>query len=145
MVSFTATNFIANQEKYNANEAFHPMIDYLCRSPIYFAISHSPPMNKDLLTTFYQGAHLSDSGRIRSKVLKKWVSIDASTFTHALWLPQPATFGKPSHEDLRTMSQMIGYSGDLAQLGDIKWGKVSPVWAFFFDITLRCLSRKIGG
>ena len=84
MVSFLTINFIANVEKNDTNEAFHQMIDFLCRSPIHFDISHSPPMYKDLLTTFWQGAHLSVSGRIKSKVLKKRVALDASTVNRIL-------------------------------------------------------------
>ena len=33
----------------------------------------------------------------------------------------------------------------MALLGDIKCTKMSPLWSFFFDIILRCLSEKIGG
>ena len=101
MVSFPATNYIANIEKNDSNSDFHQMIDFLCCSPIHFAISHSPPMYKDLLTSFWQAAHISDHGRIKSKVLKKRLALDATTFNQILRLPpSKALFTNPSHDNL---------------------------------------------
>mgnify|MGYP003330877676 CR=1 FL=1 len=84
MVSFPATNYIANLEKTTSNSEFHQMIDFLCHSPINFAISHQSFMYKDLLNQFWKAARISTHRRIKSKVLKKErIVISEASLTHA--------------------------------------------------------------
>ena len=121
------------------------MIEFLCKSPIHYAITASPPMYRDVLRTFWEGVHLSSNGSIRSRVLGKRITITPSILNTILRLPQSENFVSPNFDDLRAMLQAVGYAGDIAQLGAIKKAHFSPVWSFYFDIIARCLSSKIGG
>ncbi|KAI3819151.1 hypothetical protein L1987_12976 [Smallanthus sonchifolius] len=140
-------NLTAYLTKGKKSEGFNDMIDFLCRSKIYFALTTNPTIYIPHMEDFWSTAvYSTEQGipQIKAKVDGKDITISEATLRKYLKLQdEGAAISYSKDEYMRTFVS-IGYTGNQTEY-TIEKALMGPPWKYLCHTLLQCISQKRSG
>ena len=110
MIVFVATNFVANLEKTQSNSDFRRIIEYLCHSPIFYAILYVPNMNREAIVQLWNSAQTTEEKTIKAIVYGQKITIIDDLMNEPLHFLMKDTYVvNPNEAQIKKMFKRIGY------------------------------------
>ncbi|KAI3775701.1 hypothetical protein L1987_45450 [Smallanthus sonchifolius] len=129
------------------SEGFDDMIDFLCRSKIYFALTTNPTIYIPHMEDFWSTAvYSTEQGipQIKAKVDGKDITIlEATLRKHLKLQDEGAAISYSKDEYMRTFVS-IGYTGNQTEY-TIEKALMGPPWKYLCHTLLQCISQKRSG
>ncbi|KAI3825131.1 hypothetical protein L1987_06607 [Smallanthus sonchifolius] len=140
-------NLTAYLTKGKKSEGFNDMIDFLCRSKIYFALTTNPNIYILHMEDFWSTAvYSTEQGitKIKAKVDGRDITISEATLRKHLKLQdEGAAISYSKDEYMRTFVS-IGYTGNQTEY-TIEKTLMGPPWKYLCHTLLQCISQKRSG
>ncbi|KAI3810391.1 hypothetical protein L1987_20003 [Smallanthus sonchifolius] len=143
----TYHNLTAYLTKGKKSDGFDDMIDFLCRSKIYFALTTNPTIYIPHMEDFWRTAiYSTEQGipQIKAKVDGKNITIlEATLRKHLKLQDEGAAISYSKDEYMRTFVS-IGYTGNQTEY-TIEKALMGPPWKYLCHTLLQCISQKRSG
>ncbi|KAI3797763.1 hypothetical protein L1987_33026 [Smallanthus sonchifolius] len=140
-------NLTAYLTKGKKSEGFNDMINFLCRSKIYFALTTNPTIYISNMEDFWSTVvYSTEQGipQIKAKVDGKDITIlEAILRKHLKLQDEGATMSYSKDEYMRTFVS-IGYTGNQTEY-TIEKALMGPPWKYLCHTLLQCISQKRSG
>ncbi|KAI3815516.1 hypothetical protein L1987_15187 [Smallanthus sonchifolius] len=143
----TYHNLTAYLTKGKKSDGFDDMIDFLCRSKIYFALTTNPTIYIPHMEDFWSTAVYSTGQgipKIKAKVDGNNITIlEATLRKHLKLQDEGAAISYSKDEYMRTFVS-IGYTGNQTEY-TIEKALMGPPWKYLCHTLLQCISQKRSG
>ncbi|KAI3814140.1 hypothetical protein L1987_18887 [Smallanthus sonchifolius] len=140
-------NLTAYLTKGKKSEGFNDMIDFLCRSKIYFALTTNRTIYIPHMEDFWSTAvYSTEQGipQIKAKVDGRDITISEATLRKYLkFQDEGAVISYSKYEYMRTFVS-IGYTGNQTEY-TIEKALMGPPWKYLCHTLLQCISQKRSG
>ena len=138
-------NMVAILDKTDDNTDFHPIINFLNRSHIKYALTASTVVYTLIITQFWRKAALEidDSGHqvITAPIKKVEVRVSEAIIRKLLKFGDEEGISGLSDEEIFNELERMGYRAQNRKL-TFKKANFSPQWRFLIHNLLHCLSAK---